>query len=147
MNNTLLQTYALFPLTLVKGKGSFVWDDQGKKYLDFYGGHAVCLIGHSPNSVIAAITSQAQELMFYSNIVHTLPSQALARKLSSTLKEPSQVYLANSGNEANETALKIARKYTGKNHIISFHKDFHGRGAAALAVTGMATNQYNRSRH
>lgn len=135
---TLIKTYKQFPIKIVKGKGSFVWDDEGKKYLDFYGGHAVALIGHCPSSVVAAINSQSKKLMFYSNIFHTEPAEALGKKLAKTLAPANyQVYLANSGSEANETAIKMARKHTGKKHIVSFKNAFHGRSITAIAVTGI----------
>lgn len=134
----LINTYTQHPLEIVRGKGSFVWDSAGKKYLDFYGGHAVCLLGHSPPQVVKAITSQAKKLIFYSNIFTTAPAVHLAERLALTLKpKPYQVYFTNSGSEANETALKIARKHTGKKHVISFKNSFHGRGIGPLGVTGI----------
>lgn len=141
----VINTYVKFPIQLVKGKGSFVWDSTGKKYLDFYGGHAVCLLGHSPKQVIEAMCKQAKNLIFYSNIFNTAPAIQLAEQLALTLKpKPYQVYFTNSGSEANETALKIARKHTGKKHIISFKNSFHGRGVSALGVTGIDSyHQYS----
>ena len=136
-SSALIQTYAQYPIKIVKGLGSNIWDDTGKKYLDFYGGHAVCLLGHCPSQVVKAIKKQSVELIFYSNIFETNPSIQLADKLISTLNEPYQVYFANSGSEANETALKIARKKTGKKHVIAFKNSFHGRGISALGVTGL----------
>jgi acetylornithine/succinyldiaminopimelate/putrescine aminotransferase len=134
----LLQTYAKYPIHLVRGKGSFVWDDRGRKYLDFYGGHAVCLLGHSPDPIIKAVKEQMEELIFYSNIFDLEPAVILAEKLAVTLEpEKYKVYFTNSGSEANETALKIARKTTGRPHIITFKKSFHGRGMYPLAATGI----------
>ena len=134
----LINTYSQLPLEIVKGKGSFIWDKNGKKYLDFYGGHAVCIIGHCPKKVTKAIVSQSQKLLFYSNIVKTLPQEILAKILAQTLlPEKYQLYFSNSGSEANETAIKIARKHTGKNHIISFEDAFHGRSITNLSVTGI----------
>lgn len=134
----LINTYSQLPITLVKGKGSYVWDKNGKKYLDFYGGHAVCIIGHSPKKVLEAIKKQSEQILFYSNIVKTKPQEILAKLLAETLlPEKYQIYLSNSGSEANEAALKIARKFTGKNHIISFKDSFHGRSTANLAITGI----------
>lgn len=142
--NYLINTYAKYPIEIVKGAGSFVWDSKGKKYLDFYGGHAVCLLGHCHPQVVRAIMRQSSRLLFYSNIVVTAPAVKLAEKLAKTLlPHKYQVYFTNSGSEANETALKIARKHTGKRHIISFKNSFHGRGIAALGVTGIASyHQY-----
>lgn len=144
-NHYLINTYVKFPIQLIKGKGSFVWDSAGKKYLDFYGGHAVCLFGHSPKQIIEAMYKQAKHLIFYSNVFNTAPAIELAEQLALTLKpKPYQVYFANSGSEANETALKIARKHTGKKHIISFKNSFHGRGISSLGVTGIDSyHQYS----
>ncbi|MBI5411753.1 aminotransferase class III-fold pyridoxal phosphate-dependent enzyme [Candidatus Peregrinibacteria bacterium] len=141
-SSSLLQTYAKYGIEIVKGKGSCVWDGAGKKYLDFYGGHAVCLLGHCPKPVVSAIAKQAKQLMFYSNIVDTLPAEELSSLIAGTLSVPYSVYFANSGSEANETALKIARKHTGKKHIIAFRSSFHGRAIAPLAVTGI--DSYHR---
>ncbi len=134
----LLKTYEQYPVKLVRGKGVFVWDDQGKKYLDFYGGHAVCLLGHCHPKIVAAIKKQSSKLIFYSNVFQTIPADILAEKLAKTFEpEKYQIYFTNSGSEANETALKIARKHTGKKHIVSFKNSFHGRGISPLAVTGI----------
>ena len=134
----MIQTYVQYPIEMVKGSGSFVWDGTGKKYLDFYGGHAVAIIGHCPEKVSSAISKQSAALLFYSNIFHTKPAIELAKKLAQTLlPQEYQVYFANSGSEANETAIKMARKYTGKKHIISFKNSFHGRSITSLAVTGI----------
>lgn len=133
----LVNTYTKYPIELVKGVGSFVWDSKGKKYLDFYGGHAVCLLGHCEPEIVKAIKDQSQKIIFYSNVFNTAPAILLAEKLAKTLKNPYQVYFTNSGSEANETALKIARKHTGKNHVISFKNSFHGRGITALGATGI----------
>lgn len=141
--DALIQTYTQYPIEMVKGIGSYVWDSSEKKYLDFYGGHAVAIIGHCPKPVLQAITQQCESLLFYSNIFHTKPAILLATKLVETLlPEKYQVYFTNSGSEANETALKIARKYTGKKHIVSFKNSFHGRSIAALGVTGI--NSYHQ---
>jgi len=134
----LIQTYTQYPIEIVKGSDSFVWDSDGKKYLDFYGGHAVAIIGHCPKPVLDAITQQCVSLIFYSNVFHTKPATLLATKLAKTLlPEKYQVYFANSGSEANETALKIARKHTGKKYVVSFKNSFHGRSITALGVTGI----------
>ena len=134
----MIDTYAKYPVELVKGKGSTVWDSNGKEYLDFYGGHAVCLVGHCPPTGGEGITKQANTLIFSSNVFSTEPAIHLAEKLVHTLAPHEyQVFFANSGSEANETALKIARRHTGKNHMISFKNSFHGRGVGPLAVTGI----------
>ena len=134
----LLPTYAQYKIKIEKGSGSYIWDNNGKKYLDFYSGHAVCILGHSHPNLIKAISDQAQKLIFYSNIVETQPALDLAQKLADTLiPDQYQIYFANSGSEANETAIKMARKYTSKSHIISFENSFHGRSMVDLAVTGL----------
>ncbi|KKT72935.1 MAG: Acetylornithine aminotransferase [Candidatus Peregrinibacteria bacterium GW2011_GWA2_44_7] len=118
---SLVQTYKRVPMEIVKGQGSFVWDKYGKKYLDFYGGHAVALVGHCPPTVVKAIQKQIEKLLFYSNVFYTAPAITLAQKLIHTLSpEKYKVYFTNSGSEANETAIKMARKYTQKKHLISF---------------------------
>ncbi|OGJ42460.1 hypothetical protein A2974_03115, partial [Candidatus Peregrinibacteria bacterium RIFCSPLOWO2_01_FULL_48_20] len=133
-----IQTYVKYPLELVRGEGRYVWDSEGKKYLDFYGGHAVCLMGHCVPEIIAAVEKQSRELMFYSNIFDTAPAADLAEKLAKTLLPASyRVYFANSGSEANETAIKIARKHMGRTKLVSFHHAFHGRSMTTVAVTGL----------
>ncbi|MBI4994953.1 aminotransferase class III-fold pyridoxal phosphate-dependent enzyme [Candidatus Peregrinibacteria bacterium] len=134
----MINTYARYPVKLVKGRGSYVYDDQGKKYLDFYGGHAVCLLGHCNPKIVKAINDQSKKLIFYSNIFETEPAAILAEKLAKTLlPKKYKVYFANSGSEANETAIKIVRKHTGKHRIISFKDSFHGRSAICTSATGI----------
>ncbi|MDA1061018.1 MAG: aminotransferase class III-fold pyridoxal phosphate-dependent enzyme [bacterium] len=138
----LIQTYNKYPIEIVKGFGSYVWDKNGKKYLDFYGGHAVCILGHCHPKIVKAINDQSKKLVFYSNIVTTQPQEKLAKLLSHTFKpEMVKVFFSNSGSEANETALKIARKYTGKKQIISFKGAFHGRSISNLSITGFKKYQ------
>lgn len=134
----LINTYARYPVKLIKGSGSYVYDDKGKKYLDFYGGHAVCLLGHCNPKIVKAINSQSKKLIFYSNIFETEPASLLAEKLAKTLlPKKYKVYFANSGSEANETAIKIARKHTGKHRIVSFRDSFHGRSITCTSATGI----------
>ncbi|OGJ52072.1 hypothetical protein A2335_02760 [Candidatus Peregrinibacteria bacterium RIFOXYB2_FULL_32_7] len=134
----MLQTYEQFEVEIVKAKGTYIWDKSGKKYLDFYGGHAVCITGHCNPTIVKAIKKQSDKLIFYSNIFFTEPSFKLGKKLCETLlPEKYQVFFANSGSEANETAIKMARKFTNKNHIISFKKSFHGRSITSLGITGI----------
>ena len=145
---SLIQTYKKYPIEIVKGNASYVWDSKGKKYLDLYGGHAVSIIGHCPKVVLNAINKQMHSLLFYSNIFYTKPATLLAEKLAETLyPEKYQVYFANSGSEANETAIKIVRRYTGKNHIVSFNNSFHGRSMTSLAVTGINSYQQFSPNH
>ncbi|MBU0585879.1 acetylornithine/succinylornithine family transaminase [Candidatus Micrarchaeota archaeon] len=133
-----LRTYGKFPFALEKGKGCIVWDAEGNQYLDFYGGHAVALTGHCHPLVVKAIKEQIEKLIFYSNIVYSeARAKACKEIISISPKGMGKVFLCNSGDEANETALKLARKFTGKNEIIAMKNAFHGRTVAALSVTGI----------
>ena len=125
------------PLTIVKGKGNCVYDDDGNEYLDLYGGHAVCSIGHSHPDWVHDMQRQIGTLTFYSNAVYN-PVRAEAARLLVTHSYPSMhsVFFCNSGAEANETAMKIARKATGRSRIVSMRKGFHGRTIGALSATG-----------
>jgi acetylornithine aminotransferase/acetylornithine/N-succinyldiaminopimelate aminotransferase len=132
-------TAARLPLTLERGEGVWVWDDEGNRYLDLYGGHAVALAGHSPPSVARAIAEQAQKLLFYSNAVYSpVRARAAARLVSLAPANLKKVFFVNSGAEANENALKIARKWRGRRRIVTFRGSFHGRTAGAMSVTGLA---------
>ena len=137
LEKNLLKTYAKYPLEISRGKGSYVFDEQGKRYLDLYGGHAVTILGHSPDKVQEAIKKQAEKLIFYSNIVYSSSQGKLADLLVREAPGDYQVFFLNSGAEANETALKIARKFKQKKHIISFKNSFHGRSAFASSATGI----------
>ncbi|MDA3929332.1 MAG: aminotransferase class III-fold pyridoxal phosphate-dependent enzyme [Prolixibacteraceae bacterium] len=132
----LFNVYPLFDIEPVKGEGSFIFDKEGQKYLDLYGGHAVISIGHSHPHYVATISSQLEKIGFYSNSVKNELQKNLARKLGemSGLTDYS-LFLCNSGAEANENALKLASFKTGKSKTISFNKGFHGRTSAAVAVT------------
>lgn len=135
-----LNVYKRYPITLVRGKGAHLWDDAGKEYVDFYAGHAVCSMGQCHPAVTEAIIKQANEMTFYSNIFYSSPAANLAEKIASTLlPDDYKIYLTNSGSEANEAAVKIARKLTGKKKIISFTNAFHGRSIANIAITGVAS--------
>jgi acetylornithine/N-succinyldiaminopimelate aminotransferase len=132
----LLPTYHQWPLTIVRGLGSWVWDEAGRRYLDFYGGHCVTVLGHCPGPVVTALKEQAGTLLFYSNVVDSPPRQEAADRL--TRLAPMGLgwpYFCNSGTEANETALKLARTHTGKSGIVAMHGGFHGRTVGSLAVT------------
>ncbi len=136
---TLLNTYKRYGVRITHGAGVHVTDDTGQTYLDFYGGHAVAWLGHSHPAITQALTAQAQQLMFYSNVFYHDITERYAERLCATLlPEPYQAYLANSGSEANEAALKVARRFTGKTHIMSFQNSFHGRTMPTLGVTNMA---------
>jgi predicted acetylornithine/succinylornithine family transaminase len=131
-----LRTYAKLPLVLTRGSGVWVYDEAGRAYLDFYSGHAVTLTGHCHPRVVAAIQQQAQELLFYSNIVYNPVRSRYAERLMSVAPPGyGQVFFCNSGAEANETALKLARKFTGRPNVVALEGAFHGRTAGALSVT------------
>ena len=133
-----LGTYFKDPVALVRGEGCRVYDSEGREYLDFYAGHAVCSLGHCHPRVVEAIRRQAGELMFYSNICYSPVRGELARALVESAPEGiGKVFFCNSGSEANEAAIKIARRYTGRPEIISFEGSFHGRTMGALGATGM----------
>lgn len=128
------------PLTLVRGQGSYVFDEGGAKYLDLYGGHAVASIGHAHPRWVEEVQAQVQTLSFYSNAVFS-PVRAEAAELLVTHSYESMkaVFFCNSGAEANETAIKIARKATGRPMIVAMEGGFHGRTLGALSTTGFVS--------
>jgi acetylornithine/N-succinyldiaminopimelate aminotransferase len=132
----LFDVYPLNNITITKAKGSYVWDDQGTKYLDMYGGHAVISIGHTHTHWVLRIEEQLNKIAFYSNSVKIPVQQQLADKLGKLSgKEDYQLFLVSSGAEANENALKLASFYNGKKKVIAFSKSFHGRTSLAVSVT------------
>ena len=132
----LFDVYPINDITIVKAKGSYVWDDQGVQYLDMYGGHAVISIGHTHPHYVERITSQLNKVGFYSNSIHIPLQEELADKLGKLSgKTDYQLFLCNSGAEANENALKLASFFTGRKKIIAFKKGFHGRTSLAVAAT------------
>ena len=132
----LFDVYPLYDITPVNGKGAYVFDKEGNKYLDLYGGHAVISIGHSHPAYVNSISKQVAELGFYSNSVKNPLQNKLAEKLEklSGIKDYS-LFLCNSGAEANENALKVASFHTGKDRMIYFENAFHGRTSGVVAVT------------
>ena len=131
-----LPVYAQFPLRAVAGHGSWIVDDQGQEWLDAYGGHAVASTGHSHPDVVRAISEQAAKLIFYSTAIPHSGREELADLIASLCPDPlGKVFFCNSGAEANENALGLARKVTGRQRIISVSGGWHGRTAATLAVT------------
>ena len=132
----LFDVYPLNNIIIDKAAGSYVWDDKGQKYLDLYGGHAVISIGHTHPHYVKRLEDQLHKVGFYSNSV-IIPLQVeLAEKLGKVSgKEDYQLFLCNSGAEANENALKLASFYNGRKKIIAFKKAFHGRTSLAVAVT------------
>lgn len=132
----LFDVYPINEITIVKAKGSYVWDDKGEQYLDLYGGHAVISIGHTHPHWIKRIEEQLEKIAFYSNSIRIPLQQELAKKLGQISgKEDYQLFLCNSGAEANENALKLASFYNGRKKIIAFSKSFHGRTSLAVAAT------------
>ncbi len=131
----LLPTYAPYAFLIVKGCGDRVFDDQGLAYWDFYGGHCVCATGHSHPAVVEAITTQAKALIFYSTAAQIPLRDQAAQALVDFADGPSSVFFCNSGAEANENALKVALKLTGRKGLLAFKGSFHGRTLLALSVT------------
>ena len=128
--------YPVYPIEPVKGLGTRIWDKNGDEYLDLYGGHAVISIGQSHPHYVKRISNQLNQLGFYSNSVEIPIQQELAAKLSAQSGlEDYQLFLVNSGAEANENALKLASFHNGRKKIVAFKKAFHGRTSAAVAVT------------
>jgi acetylornithine aminotransferase len=132
----LFDVYPINEITIVKAKGSYVWDDKGEQYLDLYGGHAVISIGHLHPHWVQRIKEQLDKIAFYSNSVRIPLQQQLAEKLGKVSgKEDYQLFLCNSGAEANENALKLASFHNGRKKVVAFSKSFHGRTSLAVAVT------------
>lgn len=132
----LFDVYPLNNITIEKAEGAYVWDDAGKKYLDLYGGHAVISIGHTHPHYIKRLEDQLHKVGFYSNSIKIPLQVELAEKLGKLSgKEDYQLFLCNSGAEANENALKLASFYNGRKKVIAFKKAFHGRTSLAVAAT------------
>ncbi len=132
----LFDVYPLNNITVTKAQGSYVWDENGVQYLDMYGGHAVISIGHTHPHWVKRIEEQLEQIAFYSNSINIPIQQELANKLGKLSgKEEYQLFLCNSGAEANENALKLASFHNGKKKIVAFNKSFHGRTSLAVAAT------------
>ncbi|MBL7702867.1 MAG: aspartate aminotransferase family protein [Ferruginibacter sp.] len=132
----LFDVYPLNDICIEKAAGSYVWDNKGEKYLDLYGGHAVISIGHTHPHYVKRIEEQLHKVGFYSNSIKIPLQVELAEKLGKVSgKEDYQLFLCNSGAEANENALKLASFYNGRKKIIAFKKAFHGRTSLAVAAT------------
>ncbi|MCM3873377.1 MAG: aminotransferase class III-fold pyridoxal phosphate-dependent enzyme [Pyrinomonadaceae bacterium] len=131
-----LATYKKMPIVAERGEGVWLYSDDGQKYLDLYGGHAVAGTGHSHPHVVAAIVEQADKLLFYSNLVHSEVRARAAEKLVSIAPQPlTKVFFCNSGTEANENAMRMARLASGRENVITFSGGFHGRTADAISAT------------
>ena len=132
----LFDVYPLFNINIVQGKGCKVWDDKGQEYLDIYGGHAVISIGHCHPHYVEMMTAQLNKLGFYSNsVINTLQQQLAERLGKISGYDDYQLFLINSGAEANENALKLASFKTGRTRVLSVEKAFHGRTSLAVEVT------------
>lgn len=132
----LFDVYPINDITIVKAKGSYVWDDKGEQYLDLYGGHAVISIGHTHPHWVKQIEEQLEKIAFYSNSIRIPLQQQLAEKLGKVSgKTEYQLFLCNSGAEANENALKLASFHNGRKKVIAFSKAFHGRTSLAVSAT------------
>lgn len=132
----LFDVYPINDIEIVKGQGSLVWDNNGQEYLDLYGGHAVISIGHTHPHYVSRITEQLNKIGFYSNSIRIPLQEQLAEKLGQVSgKEDYQLFLCNSGAEANENAFKLASFANGRKKIIAFSKAFHGRTSLAVSAT------------
>lgn len=131
----LFGNYARRPISIEKGQGSYVWDSEGKKYLDFTSGIAVLSLGHAHPALVKTIQEQSEKIWHTSNLYESPGQEALAAKLVKGT-HLSHGFFCNSGAEANEAAIKLARKHTGKHNIITFEKSFHGRTFGAMSATG-----------
>jgi acetylornithine/N-succinyldiaminopimelate aminotransferase len=131
-------TYKKFPFVVERGEDVWVYTSSGEKYLDLYGGHAVVSTGHSHSRIVKAIAEQAGRLIFYSNLVYNDTRARAAKQLVEIAPDTfTKVFFVNSGTEANENAIKIARKFTGRLKVISFEGSFHGRTPGSIAATGL----------
>ncbi len=144
-NKYIAQTYGRFPVALVSGKGTKLWDADGKEYLDFVSGIAVCNLGHCPDAVVTAVQNQVKKLLHVSNLYHIEPQIELAEELVIN-SFADKAFFCNSGAEANEAAIKLVRKYfhdqgKEKHEIITMKQSFHGRTVATLSATGQSKMQ------
>ncbi|HEX8282116.1 MAG TPA: aminotransferase class III-fold pyridoxal phosphate-dependent enzyme [Pyrinomonadaceae bacterium] len=131
-----LATYKKFPFAPVRGRGSWVETSEGERFLDLYGGHAVCATGHCHPRVVAALSEQAGRLLFYSNVVYSDVRAAAAERLVGCAPpEITKAFFCNSGTEANENAMRMARMKTGRERVITFTGGFHGRTADSISAT------------
>ena len=131
-----LATYKKMNIAIERGSGAWVWTSEGEKYLDLYGGHAVCATGHSHPHVVEAIKAQAERVIFYSNLVYSDIRGRAAGKLVSVAPDSlTKAFFCNSGTEANENAMRIARMATRRAKVISFGGGFHGRTADSISAT------------
>ena len=139
-------TYKKFPFVVERGEDVWVYTTDGERYLDLYGGHAVVSTGHSHPRIVKAIADQAERLIFYSNLVYNDARARAAKKLVQIAPDPlTNAFFVNSGTEANENTMKIARMLTDRTRIISFEGGFHGRTPGSVSATGLAKYRENVS--
>jgi acetylornithine/N-succinyldiaminopimelate aminotransferase len=135
-DSTQVATYKKMAISVERGQGSWIWTSEGDKYLDLYGGHAVCATGHSHPHVVKAIQKQAENVLFYSNLVYSEIRAKAAEKLVSVAPDSlTKAFFCNSGTEANENAMRMARMATGREKIVTFSGGFHGRTADSISAT------------
>src|SRR5258706_12171254 len=135
-DNFQVATYAKMGIAVERGSASWIWTSNGDKYLDLYGGHAVCATGHSHPHVVKAIQEQAAQMLFYSNLVYSGIRAKAAEKLVSVAPVSlTKAFFCNSGTEANENAMRMARMATGREKIVTFTGGFHGRTADSISAT------------
>ena len=145
--DNVMQTYGRLPVAFVRGEGSYLWDSEGNRYLDFLGGLAVTSLGHAHPEVADAIADQARTILHVSNLYYNDVQPRVAERLNALLGGGGRVFFANSGAEANECAIKLARRYGQRNggpdryHVISAYGSFHGRTLTTLAATGQPQKQ------
>jgi len=131
-----IATYAKINIAVERGAGAWIWTSDGEKYLDLYGGHAVCATGHSHPQIVEALKAQAEKILFYSNLVYSEVRARAAEKLVSVAPESmTKAFFCNSGTEANENAMRMARMATKREKIITFSGGFHGRTADSISAT------------
>lgn len=137
--SSLVDVYKRLPVKIVRGQGSYVYDDEGRAFLDMYGGHAVAATGHCHPRLTAALKEQVGRLLFYSNVSHLEHQEEAAALLMAALPAPlTRAFFVNSGTEAVENAIKVARKATGRMDILAFDRGFHGRTLGSLGATGLS---------
>ncbi len=138
--SSVIPSYARFPVEFVRGEGAYLWDDEGREYLDFLCGISVTNVGHCHPRIVAAVREQSARLMHVSNLFYNEPAMRLAERLSRR-SLGGKVYFCNSGAEANEAAIKLARKARPGGDIVSVHNAFHGRTYGALSATPQESKQ------
>jgi acetylornithine/succinyldiaminopimelate/putrescine aminotransferase len=131
-----LATYAKMNISVERGRGAWIWTSEGEKYLDLYGGHAVCATGHAHPRVVEALQMQAEKVLFYSNLVYSeIRAKAAAKLVEIAPASMTKAFFCNSGTEANENAMRMARMWTNREKVITFSGGFHGRTADAISAT------------